>query len=217
MPNAKSKISLPALLLLALSLALNLHGLSSDSFWGDEIFTASFAGRSLSEVISWTASDIHPPFYYLATGTFTRLLIPLGTTEFPTSTSDWLWRFPSVLAGVLTAAVTYNLARRISYFIPHTSHLTQHHKRTVAIFATFLLALAPIAIKYSQEARMHALFMLLSTLSAWLFFRAIRRPQQWFGWLAFALVSAANIYTMYFGFLILTVQMGFILSLIISL
>ena len=205
-----SRLSLPILLLLALSLVLNLHGLSFDSFWGDEIFTASFAGQSPGEVLLWTASDIHPPLYYLAAGTFTRLIIPLGTTNFPTPTSDWLWRFPSALASVLTVAVTYKLAHSILNFVPHHSFLTYHHKRSVAIFAALLLTVASIAIKYGQEARMHALFMLLSALSTWLFFRAIHRPQRWSRWLAFALVSTANIYTMYFGFLILAAQASFL-------
>jgi len=215
MSNNRSKLSPLALFLLVLSLALNLHGLSSDSFWGDEIFTASFANQSPGEVITWTASDIHPPLYYLVAGTFARLIIPLGTTELPTATSDWLWRFPSVLAAVLAVAVTYNLACRILYFIPHPS-LIRYHKRPIAQFAAFLLTLTPIAIKYGQEARMHALFMLLSALSTWLFFRAMYRPTQWSRWLVFALVSAANIYTMYFGFLILASQASFLFCFIID-
>jgi hypothetical protein len=50
-----------SLLIVALSLALNLHALAGDSFWGDEILTAIFASRSPAEVIQWTARDIHPP------------------------------------------------------------------------------------------------------------------------------------------------------------
>ncbi len=206
-PNHQNlKITLP-LLIIALSLALNLHGLAADSFWGDEILTAGFAVQSPAQVIRWTAKDIHPPLYYLVAGTFARLTIPPGEED-PSPASDWLWRFPSVVAGVLAVAVTYKLATHISRFTQPASRFTQ----MVAISAALLLAVAPVAIKYSQEARMHALFMFLSTLSALLLFRAAQRPRRWTRWAAFALVTTANIYTMYFGFLILAAQGIFALS-----
>ena len=102
------------LFVVALSLALNLHALAADSFWGDEIFTAIFAGQAPAAVIHWTADDIHPPLYYLLAGHFTRLTLPLGLTSDPSPISDWLWRFPSVIAVVLTVAVTSKLAYHVS-------------------------------------------------------------------------------------------------------
>jgi hypothetical protein len=193
------RLALFPLFLVALSLALNLHDLAADSFWGDEIFTATFASQSPAAVIRWTASDIHPPLYYLLAGTFTHLTLPLGVTELPSQVSDWLWRFPSVIAVVLTVAITYRLACQVSSVKCQVSSVTHHASRNTA---------TSIAIKYGQEARMHALFMCLSTLSTWLFFRALTRPRQWSRWLAFALATTANIYTMYFGFLILVAQAG---------
>jgi hypothetical protein len=223
------KIKRLSLFIIALSLALNLHALAGDSFWGDEILTASFAGKSPAEVIEWTAEDIHPPLYYLIAGAFTRITVPLGLTEFPSPASDWLWRFPSVLAVVLTVAITYRLAYYVSSVKGQVSSIryqisgvTDHEPRTthyvspslVADFAVLLLAFAPVAIKYGQEARMHALFMMLSALSTWLLFRAMRRPERWRRWLAFGLATAANLYTMYFGFLILATQTLLQLSMI---
>jgi uncharacterized membrane protein len=197
------------LLIIALSFALNLHALAADSFWGDEILTAIFASQSPAEVIRWTAGDIHPPLYYLLSGNFTRLTVPLGTVADPTPASDWLWRFPSVIAVVLTVAVTFQLAFHVHRYSLNTS-------RAVASSAALLLAVAPIAIKYGQEARMHALFMFLSALSTLLLFRAMARPQIWTRWLAFALATTANIYTMYFGFLVLAAQASFLLFTILD-
>ncbi len=199
------------LIITALSLAIALHALSADSLWGDEIFTAIFANQSLPNVINWTAGDIHPPLYYLLAGNFSRVIIPPGTTQLPNQISDWLWRFPSVLFTVLTVAVTYRLARS---FACRTGKPGQ--TQTTAVIALLLLALAPIAVKYAQEARMHALFMFLSALSTWLLFRALAQPRLWTRWLAFALAAAANIYTMYFGFLILTAQGAYVLFLTLS-
>ncbi len=206
-PFAGHRSKLVPLLLVALSLALNLHALAADSFWGDEILTAIFAGRSPAEVIRWTAGDIHPPFYYLLAGAFTRLTVPLGATGDPTAASDWLWRFPSVVAVVLTIAVTYRLA----FYASRPPLVSPSIQGTVAISAPLLLTLAPIVIEYGQEARMHALFMFLSALSTWLFFRAMAKPDRWSRWLAFGLATTANIYTMYFGFLILAAQAAFLI------
>jgi tetratricopeptide (TPR) repeat protein len=197
------------LTIILLAFALNLHALAADSFWGDEIFTAIFAGQAPTEVIRWTAGDIHPPLYYLLGGAFTRLTIPLGLNQEPSPISDWLWRFPSTLAVVLAVAVTYRLAFHLTDPVDFRSPFPL--SRPVAISAALLLAVAPIAIKYGQEARMHALFMLLSGLSTWLFFRAMAQPHRWSRWLAFAVATTANIYTMYFGFLILAAQAGYLL------
>jgi len=196
--------------LVLLSFALTLHGLAADSFWGDEILTAMFAGQAPAEVIRWTAADIHPPLYYLLAGSFTRLLLPLGELS-PSSVSDWLWRFPSVVAAVLTVALVFPLTRYL--LRPLGPRLTQ--KTTLA--AMLLTALAPIILKYSQEARMHALFMMLSALSTVLFFRAMTAPRRGSRWLVFALATAANIYTMYFGFLILAAQAGYLLFMMLQL
>lgn len=195
----------PVLLIVALAFALNLHALAADSLWGDEILTAIFAANAPAEVIAWTATDIHPPLYYLAAGTFTRVLTLFGATNFPHQASDWLWRFPSVVAGVLTVAITYRLA---FYLIPNRANKSQ----LTATAAALLLAVSPIAIKYGQEARMHGLFMCLAALSTWLFFRAAHRPRRWARWLVYALAMTAALYTMYFGFLILAAHAVYSIS-----
>ncbi len=210
------------LFILALSLALTLHGLAADSFWGDEILAAMFAGQPPAKLIELAQNDIHPPLYYLLAGAFTRLIVPLRQTPDPTAASDWLWRFPSVMAVVLTVAITYRLGLQVTGLRfnvqPSTFNLQPANlPHLTATSAALLLALSPIVIKYGQEARMHALFMALSTFSTLLFFRAMAQPQRWTRWLAFALVTTANLYTMYFAFLILAAQSGYVLFTILDL
>ncbi|MCL4295176.1 MAG: hypothetical protein KJ077_05590 [Anaerolineae bacterium] len=212
--------------ILLLSLALNLHALAAENLWEDEIFTALFASRPPAELIEWTKDDIHPPLYYLIAGAFTRLTIPLdAVTDHPTPASDWLWRFPSVMAAVLTVTVTFKLGLQVADYklqvaedrlyasgsTPYASRITHHVSYSTAITTTLLLALAPIAVKYGQEARMHALFMFLSALATLLLFRALARPRRWLRWLAYALAITATLYTMYFGFLILAAHIGLFL------
>jgi len=197
-------------LIVALALALSLHNLAQDSFWGDEILTVTFAARSPAEIIRWSATDIHPPLYYLLAGAFATLTLPPTATPAGPA-SDWLWRFPSAVAHVLATAITYRLALGLL----HRAGISKNHPqktRSVANAAVLLLALAPVAIKYGQEARMHGLFMLLAALSTWLFILALKRPCSAHRWLAYALAITAAIYTMYFGFLILAAQGLLLLS-----
>jgi len=217
-----SQFSILPILLLAT--ILQFYGLAADSLWGDEIFTAIFAAQPPAEVIAFTASDIHPPLYYLLVGAMKPTpLWPQGT---PSAASDWLWRWPSAMMGVLTVAVTYRLGQ------------TLFGKR-VGLMAALLLAVAPVAIKYGQEARMHALFMFLSALST-LFLalillgqgdketrrlgrEAVSSPEErspclplplspCLLWIAYTITTILNLYTMYFAFIIIAVHGAWMLA-----
>jgi mannosyltransferase len=178
-------------LIILIAYALRLHDLSGDSLWGDEIFTATQSPLPVGELLRWTAGDIHPPGYYLLVG---RLADGLGWAHLsPSALTDWLWRFPSVLAGVLAVAVTYRLGADLL-------------SRQVGLVSALLLAVSPVAIQYSQEARMHELFLLGVTLSTWALARALVRPGQWRWWLIYALATAFSLYMVYLAFIVLASQ-----------
>lgn len=184
------RINGPLLLILLLATALQFYHLAEDSLWGDEIFTAIFAAKPPAETIAFTASDIHPPLYYLLVGSLSHTsLWPQGA---PNLTTDWLWRWPSAVMGVLAVAITYRLGLSLASW------------RT-GLLAALLLAAAPIAIKYGQEARMHALFMTLSVLAT-LFLALAWKTNQLKYWLGYGLTTILNLYTMYFSFLIIAVH-----------
>jgi mannosyltransferase len=178
-------------LIILIAYALRLHDLAGDSLWGDEIFTATQSPLPVGELLHWTAGDIHPPGYYLLLG---RLADGLGWAHLsPSALTDWLWRFPSVLAGVLAVAVTYRLGADLL-------------SRRAGLVSALLLAVSPVAIQYSQEARMHELFLLGVTLSTWALARALARPGQWRWWLIYALATAFSLYTVYLAFIVLASQ-----------
>jgi uncharacterized membrane protein len=182
-------------LVLILALALRLYQLSTDSLWEDEIFTATQSPLPVGELLRWTAGDIHPPGYYLVVG---RLAGGLGWAYLsPSALTDWLWRFPSVLAGVLAVAVTYRLGAALL-------------SRRVGLVSALLLAVSPVAIQYSQEARMHELFLLGVILSTWVLARSLARPGQWRWWLIYALATAFNLYTVYLAFIVLAAQAAWV-------
>jgi 4-amino-4-deoxy-L-arabinose transferase-like glycosyltransferase len=185
------------LLILLLALALRLQQLGGDSLWGDEIFTATQSPLPPSELLNWTAGDIHPPGYYLIVG---RLADWLGWAHLtPSALTDWLWRFPSVLTGTLAIAVTYRMGAELL-------------GRRVGLAGALLLSVSPVAIQYSQEARMHELLLLGAVLSTWALGRALAKREQWGWWLAYALATALSLYTVYLAFLVIAAQAGWVLK-----
>jgi tetratricopeptide (TPR) repeat protein len=167
--------------LLLLGTGTRLYRLDGLSLWEDEIFTATRVPWPVPELVAWTAADVHPPLYYLILHGW----ISLGQ-------NDWLLRWPSVAAGVLSLAAIYSLGRHL-------------WGRTEGLVAMALLAVSPFALRYSQEARMHALFLFLSLASALCLVRGMQTGRRaW--WASHALTTALNLYTIYFAFLVMAVQ-----------
>jgi mannosyltransferase len=141
-------------IVLALLLAtfLRFHRLGGQSFWNDEGNSARLSERSIGLIIEGTASDIHPPLYYLLLRGWRELV---GETEFGL-------RSLSALAGVGVVAVTMALGWRL-------------FGRWVALVAGMVAAVNPALVYYSQEARMYELLALWAGLSSWLLLLWLRR------------------------------------------
>jgi 4-amino-4-deoxy-L-arabinose transferase-like glycosyltransferase len=190
--------SAAALCVLLVAFGVRFHRLGDQSLWEDEIFTAIQASQPVAEMLKWTASDIHPPGYYLLVGGVARLF---GWADWiPSPVTDWLWRWLSAMAGTLAVAVTFRLGS--GWFGRH-----------VGLSAALLLALSPVAVRYSQEARMHELLLLLAALSTWCLSRTLAGPAErmrWKWWLGYTAATVASLYTLYFGFVVLAAQAGWV-------
>ena len=182
--------------ILLLAFGLRLFQLGSQSLWEDEIFTATQAVLPIKELLAWTAGDIHPPGYYVILG----LLAHIGgwATQTPGMPTDWLWRLPSAIFGVLAVAASYRLGCSLM-------------GRKTATVTALLLAICPVAIQYSQEARMHELFLLAALLSTWVLARALAHPARWWLWIAYGAATALSLYTVYLGFAVLAAQAVWVL------
>ncbi len=153
------------LVILLLATGLRFYRLDAQSFWNDEGNSARLSERSIPAIIEGTASDIHPPLYYLILRGWRELV---GETEFGL-------RSFSAFAGVLTVAVTIVLGKSIWPRI-NTDDTDKKNLRSSAFIrgpfiAGLLTAVSPPLIYYSQETRMYALLALLAVLSTWLFLR----------------------------------------------
>ncbi len=160
-------------LTLLLAAGLRFYRLDAQSFWSDEGNAIRAAQRTIPLVIAAARGDIHPPGYYLL----------LHFWRIPTGDSEFAVRALSVYIGLLTVALTGRLGRRML-------------GAGVGAGAAFLAAVSPLAVYYSQEARMYALLGLTAIASTDLLWDFLHRPRPLTG-LLYALVAAAGLYTHY--------------------
>jgi len=201
---------------LAVAFALRVYLLSAQSLWNDEGISVALAPLSLDAITNAAAHDIHPPLYYY----LLHFWMPFaGNTEYAI-------RFLSVIAGVLTVAVTFRLA---STFFGNR----------VAIVAAFLAALSPFQVEYSQEARMYVWVMLFAAVSVWAMTMMLRRSGEWraarvadastpatrhpsrvtrsLAWLLYVAATIAMLYTQYFGaFVVVAENLAFVVWLVMA-
>ena len=179
--------ALAALTLLALALRL----LSLDqSLWGDEGFTWIVTGRdSVGGVVDAVRSsyEVTPPLYFVFAWLFRRL----GDTP-------EMIRAPSVLAGTALVPVVFVLGSRTLGW-------------RVGLLASALLALSPIAIYYSVEARNYSLLALILALSTLVLLRATTKGASRWWWLAFSLLTALAVYTHYTSVFVISGQFLWVL------
>ena len=148
----------------------------------DEVASFNFAEQPLASMLRTVTSRTfeHPPLYYVLLHLW--FLLPLERSES-------FVRLLSVVFGTLTIPTAYLLA----------SHIV--NKTRAACFAALLVALAPLEVFLSREARMYTLLALLAMLSLWLLLKAIERGRWW--WIAYAIVTLLALYTHYIAVAIL--------------
>lgn len=174
LPRSPRLFNSVAVLILLAALALRLYHLGAPSFWNDEGNSARLSERSLRLILEGTASDIHPPLYYLILRGWRELA---GESEFSL-------RAVSAYSGVLLTAFTLHLGRR-------------YGSVGAALVAGVGVALNPALIAYSQEARMYMLLALLALAATALLWRWAARQGR--GWaLGYTACLAAGLYTHYF-------------------
>ena len=158
--------------LLALGAALRVYRLSAQSFWYDESYQVQVSGQPLLRTLRALLTD--SPDY----GPFSHVLFNLWLRI---SEGDFWARLLPALCGLLAVYVVYVFCLRICG--PRTG-----------LAAAFLLAISPIHIWYSQEARAYSLVVLLNTLSMLYFINSIdpgRRKHR----ALYVLVSVCALYT----------------------
>src|SRR3954447_20552431 len=147
--------------------ALRFSTLGVQSFWHDEAVTVGRVlhpglGATLREIPS---SEATPPLYYVLAWLWSKLF---GTSEAGI-------RSLSALFGTATVPVAYAIGARLV-------------SRRAGVLAAMAVAVSPLMVWYSQEARAYALLVLTSALTIWLFACALQEPERRrrLGWWAVA-------------------------------
>ncbi|TPG76692.1 hypothetical protein EAH78_16145 [Pseudomonas arsenicoxydans] len=163
-------------LVFLVSVWVRLHALGGTSIWSDEAFTLILSSYSPSQIIFHTAQDVHPPLYYLALHAW---MMVFGNGVFSA-------RSLSVVAGCLTVMMGMWWLLLIS-------------TKRAAILGGVMLALLPMAVRYSQEIRMYslfALFMMGATVALVYWVNGVHRKP---AIVVYTLLMAAGLYTHYFA------------------
>jgi 4-amino-4-deoxy-L-arabinose transferase-like glycosyltransferase len=172
----------PLAALTILAAVLRLSTLDLQSFWYDEAFTPVHVlhpslWATLRAVVH---TENTPPLWYVLAWADSRAF---GTGEIAL-------RWPSALAGIATVPVAWAIGREMT------------GRRATAIAAAAFVAVNPLFVWYSQEARAYALFVLLAAVAMLCFLRALREPTT--GRMAmFALSSSLALLSHYFAVFLL--------------
>jgi len=182
MKEGLGRYKLPFFLFL---LNLLLKGLSVDvtDLAHDEPFTVFYAQQSISEIFEMLKSENNPPLYFLLLHVFIKLF-GIGT---------FTVRFPALIFSALTASVIYLIGERGS-------------GRRVGVFAALLFTFSNFHFGFAHEARVYALFGLLTALSMYFFLSMINAPRKTGVFIGLCLVNILLPYAHFFGWLVIGIQ-----------
>lgn len=168
------RLALMAVLLLAMS--LRFYALERPFFWLDEAFSLRLGSMSVDQIWYYTGRDVHPPFYYYVLHVWFLIW----------GDSPYAARALSAVAGSMAVICSVYVVGAIA-------------GPRAGIVCGLLTAFLPIAIRYSQEARMYALlsFLLLASLLALTAWVTNPDRKKYLFWYVFFSVLA--IYTHYFA------------------
>jgi mannosyltransferase len=174
---------LTLLLLFVASVAIRLESLAGKPFWFDECFSAEVARISWGNFLHllwWREANMS--LYYVLLRIWLSLSPHLGQSQF-------YIRSLSVLIAAATLPAIYWLA-------------TLLYDRRVGLVAAALFTFNAYNVRYAQEARGYALFMLLATLSSGFLVAWMREPSRRYR-LGYIVVSILAVYAHFYALLLL--------------
>ncbi len=167
--------------IVALAAGLRFYALAQESLWFDEAFSVSVA--------QWNPQHVIFDLTRLGLRTTDRNLFHLMLHyALGVSRSEVGVRFIPALSGVLSVVAIYAVGKRL-FGLP------------IALLAALLLAISPVHVWYSREARGYALLTLLGLLAAYFALRALA-DNSMSSWLGYVVISAGAAYTHSFGLLL---------------
>lgn len=175
-------------IMMSIPVALSFFFLQAQSIRLDEAQSLWQASRSIPEILTVIASDVHVPLYHLILHVWLQLFGNNIVTA----------RILSLIFYVASIPLLYALG-------------VLAYGRRVALFATLLYSLSPFMNWYGNEARMYTLFTLCVLANQYFFLRIFRSPSRsdllWVGYVVSAILG---VFSHYFFFLHLASQFVFL-------
>jgi mannosyltransferase len=159
---------LPPLAVVLVAAPVRWFRIDAQSLWYDEGISAHQLTRSFPEILHAAALDTHPPLYYWALKAWGETI---GSSEMGLRSLSAFW-------GVVMVLLTWLIGRRLFGTLAGT-------------LAAGLLAIAPLAVYYSQEVRMYTQVTALAMLAVYAY---VARSY----WL-YVLAGLATLYSQYLG------------------
>ncbi|TAL14172.1 hypothetical protein EPN95_04170 [Patescibacteria group bacterium] len=172
--------TIPGLDWIVLGIGLAIFGLlalatiTKSSIWFDEAFGVYLTHYNFLDIARYTATDVHPPFYYWLLKIWSDFF---GTTELT-------YRSLSVVFGASAISFGYVLARRL-------------FGRKSAYVSLLLLVLSPMLIRYGQEARMYTLAATIALAATYVLTFAVKSKRR-LPWVIYGILVALGMWTHYF-------------------
>ena len=185
---------LTLLLLLVAGTAVRFLHLASKPFWFDECFSVEVARIGWSNFLRllwWREANMS--LYYLLLRMWLNVGLHFGLHfglhyGLHYGQSELFIRSLSVVIAAATIPAIYWLARLL-------------YDRRVALITAALFTFNAYNVRYAQEARSYALFLLLATLSSGFLIAFLREPARR-NWLGYVLVSILAVYAHFYALLL---------------
>jgi len=176
-------------LALAAAAPLRFVALAAPSLWLDEALSARTAALPPAGILAATASDLHPPGYYLLLHGWTLLFRP-NAAGLP---GEWALRSLSAIASLALVP--------LAFWLGDAWAADPRRRVATARAAAWIAALSPYAIALGREARMYALLSLLLAAQFALWTRLRDGRGGLAAWAALVAVAAAGMYVHYHAIL----------------
>lgn len=162
-------------IIILLASFLRFRGLVNRDLWYDEAFTGVAVKENFSDMITMIINDVHPPLYYVLLKGFSSFF----------NYSVFGIRLFSAIFGVASVLALYYLAKEI-------------FGKKAAIYASLLATISPLAIQYSQEARMYAMLVFLILSASFYFVKALKTKKYKY-FIVWGILTGLSMLTHYMG------------------
>lgn len=168
-------------IILIISVLLRIIKLDQSLWWDEAINVVYAKNLPFGDFVTlYPIGDFHPPGYFILLWIWTHFF----------GFSEVMVRIPSVTFGIGTVFFVYLLGKEL-------------FNKKIATLASLFMALAPLHVYYSQEARMYSLATFAVILSFYFFLKK--------NWIGYALACVLVFYSDYLPYLIFPAQLIYLI------